>query len=436
MALEIYTAAHPASILRRVTSRAPISADADHGATRWRMLALLALAELLGMSAWFAGNAIAPQLQILWHLRGPDVAWLNTAVQLGFVAGTAVAALLNLADLLPARPYFALSAAGAAFANAALLLAPGFPAAIAARFLTGFFLAGVYPPGMKMAATWFRRRRGLAIGVLVGALAIGKGLPYLVHALPGAGIRPVLLVTSLAVAAAAALVAATYRDGPFPFERRPFSWKLVGVVLHHRSTRLAIGGYLGHMWELYAMWVWLPAWIAAAFAAHAAHGTPSPGGHAVDLVSFGALVAGGAGCVWGGIAAARTSYERVVIQAMIASGICSLAVGLVFGAAPFWIAAIAWIWGFFVVADSAQFSALVTEVTPPHAVGTALTLQTSLGFLLTIASIQLVPVLVSAIGWRWAFAILALGPVSGIASIAALGRARPAEREAASPTVI
>src|SRR5204862_1502802 len=197
---------------------------------------------------------------------------------------------------------------------------------------------------------------------------------------------------------------------------RPFSWRLVGVVLRHRSTRLAIGGYLGHMWELYAMWVWLPAWIAATFAARAVRGAATPGAHAVDLISFGALVAGGAGCVWGGIAAARTSYQRVVIQAMIASAICSVAIGFLFGAAPVWIAAIAWVWGFFVVADSAQFSALVTEAAPPHAVGTALTLQTSLGFLLTIASIQLVPVLVASIGWRWAFAILALGPVPGIAS--------------------
>ena len=394
--------------------------EIETGTPRWRMLALLAVAELLGMSAWFAVNAVAPQLQVIWHLRSGELAWLSTAVQLGFVAGTAVAAVLNLADLVPARAYFAVSAAGAALANAALLAMPGYTAALAARFMTGFFLAGVYPPGMKMAATWFRRQRGLAIGILVGALAIGKGLPYLIHSLPGAGIGPVVSLTSLAVAAAAAMVAFGYRDGPFPFARRPFSWRLVGAVMRDRPTRLAIGGYLGHMWELYAMWVWLPAFLTASFAARAARGAGMAGPHQVDLISFGALVAGGLGCVWGGFAAARTSYERVVIQAMAASGVCALGIGACFGAGATWIAAVAWIWGFFVVADSAQFSALVTEVAPAHAVGTALTLQTSLGFLLTIGSIQLVPALAAAIGWRWAFVALALGPVAGITSIAAL----------------
>ena len=382
------------------------------------MLALLSLAELFGMSAWFAVNAVAPQLRSLWHLGATEVAWLSTAVQLGFVAGTAVAALLNLADLIPARTYFAISAALAALSNAALLVTPGFTTALIARGLTGFFLAGVYPPGMKMAATWFRRERGLAIGTVVGALAVGKGLPYLIHALPGAGLQPVVIGTSLAVATSAALVALIYRDGPYPFPRRPFSWQLVGAVVRDRATRLAIGGYLGHMWELYAMWVWLPAFLAASFAARGATGTA----HAVDWIAFGALVAGGLGCVWGGIAAARTSYKRVVIQAMVASCICSLGVGLCFGAPWPWVAAVAWVWGFFIVADSAQFSALVTEVAPPHAVGTALTLQTSLGFLLTIGSIQLIPALAGAIGWRWAFVALAVGPVAGIASIAALKR--------------
>ena len=385
------------------------------------MLAVLSLAELLGMSAWFAVNAIAPQLRALWQLGAPQVAWLSTAVQLGFVAGTAVAAILNLADVIPARPYFTISAALAGLANAALLITPGFAPALIARGLTGFFLAGVYPPVMKMAATWFKRGRGLAIGTVVGALCVGKGLPYLIHALPGAGLKPVVIGTSLAAALAAALVAAVYHDGPFPFPRRAFSWHLVGAVVRDRATRLAIGGYLGHMWELYAMWVWLPGFLAASFAAR---GMPNAG-HLVDWIAFGALLSGGLGCVWGGLAAARSSYEHVVIQAMVASGLCSLGVGLCFGAAWPCVALVAWVWGFFVVADSAQFSALVTEVAPPHAVGTALTLQTSLGFLLTIGSIQLIPALAAAIGWRWAFTMLAAGPVAGIASIAALRRESP-----------
>jgi MFS family permease len=407
-----------------MSSSARTDLEATAGLPRWRMISLLAAAELLGMSAWFAVNAVAPQLRTLAGFGPAQVAWLSTAVQLGFVAGTAIAAILNLADVVPAGAYFAVSAAGAALANAALLALPPFTFAMAARFATGFFLAGVYPPGMKMAATWFRQGRGLAIGIVVGALAVGKGLPYLIHALPGAGLKPVVAGTSLAVAVASALVAIGYHDGPFPFPRRPFSWQMVSVVLRHRETRLAIGGYLGHMWELYAMWVWLPAWLAASFAARVPQATAAAHRLPVDLISFGALVAGGLGCVWGGAAAARRGYESVVIQAMLASGACSLAVGMCFGGATIVVAAVAWVWGFFVVADSAQFSALVTEVAPPHAVGSALTLQTSLGFLLTIGSIQLLPALAGAIGWRWTFAILALGPAAGIASIAALRRPR------------
>jgi hypothetical protein len=277
-----------------------------------------------------------------------------------------------------------------------------------------------------MAATWFQKGRGLAIGIVVGGLSIGKGLPYLIHALPSADARSVLAVTSLAALGAGALVLLGYRDGPFPFPRRPFSWRLAASVAHSRGALLAIGGYLGHMWELYAMWVWVPAYLAASFAARAAHGLPAAGAHADDLVSFGVLIAGGAGCVWGGWAAARSSYERVTIVSMIASGACALATGLAFGGAPAVVAALVWVWGFFVVSDSAQFSALVTEESPPHAVGTALTLQTSVGFLLTIGSIQLLPVLAGAFSWRWAFAALAIGPAIGVALMRTLARERAA----------
>ena len=408
-----------------VDSGAPANAAHPPDAGRWRILALLAVAELLGMSLWFAATAVAPQLAQRWHLSVAQTGWLTGVVQLGFVAGTAVAALLNLADLIPARRYFAVSALLAAASNAALVRAPGLEAALGCRFLIGFFLAGVYPPAMKMVATWFRSMRGLAIGTVVGALTIGKATPYLVHAFEGAGLEPVLLIASAGAVLAALLVGAGYRDGPFPFARRPFAWSLVATVVRHRETRLAIAGYLGHMWELYAMWTWLPAFVAASLAARAAAGHEALAPHTVDLITFGGIAAGGLGCVWGGWAAGRIGYARVVTLSMVVSGICAAAIGLVFGAVPWMLVAVAWVWGFFVVADSAQFSAMVTEAAPGHAVGTALTLQTSAGFLLTLATIQLVPVIVSAIGWRWAFSMLALGPAFGIAMIARLGRPAP-----------
>ena len=387
---------------------------------RWRILLLVACAELLGMSLWFTASAVSPHLRQIWGLDPVQTGWLTTAVQLGFVTGTAVAAVFNLADIVPARWYFAGCALLGAAANAGLVIAPGYSTALVLRFVTGAFLAGVYPPAMKMIATWFRTNRGLAIGTVVGALTVGKATPYLVRVFEGAEFRAVVLVASGGALLAAALVSAGYREGPHPFERRPFSWALAGTVLRHRETRLATVGYLGHMWELYAMWTWIPAFMAASIATSAAGAPP----WLEDLLAFGAIAAGGLGCLWGGWQADRIGRERLVNLAMAASGACALAIGAFFGMSPWLLAPIAWTWGFFVVADSAQFSTLVTEVAPRHAVGTALTLQTSIGFLLTIVTIQLVPELVGLAGWRWAFPVLALGPAAGILAIRRLALVR------------
>ena len=381
-----------------------------------RALVLLALAELLGMSVWFSASALAPQLREAWSLSAAQTGWLTSAVQLGFVAGTATAALLNLADVVPARWYVALAALAAAACNAALLAAGGFAPALLTRFGTGFFLAGVYPPAMKMIATWYRDGRGFAIGTVVGALTVGKATPFLVHGLERAGLAPVVLGASAATVTAGLLVLAFYRDGPHAFERRPFAWSLVGTVLRCREVRLATGGYLGHMWELYAMWSWIAAFLAAG---------AGLGARGADVAGFAAIAAGGAGCVLGGVLADRYGRERVTIGAMALSGTCAAIIGLA-AAAPALVVAVALVWGFAVVADSAQFSALVTELAPSHAVGTALTLQTSLGFLLTMASIQLVPRLVDVVGWRWAFVVLAVGPAVGAGAMRRLLRVRRA----------
>jgi MFS family permease len=396
----------------------------DTYSTRWRVLALLGFAELLGMSLWFSASAVTPQLRSIWGLTAAEAAWLTTIVQLGFVCGTAVAAVLNLADVIPAGRLFSVCALFGGAVNAAILAAPGYPSALVLRFLTGFFLAGVYPPAMKMTATWFRSQRGLAIGVIVGALTVGKAIPYLVRAIPHVGLRPVVLTSSVGAVIAALLVTAGYRDGPFPFTSRPFSWKHVGDVVRVREWRLATASYLGHMFELYAFWTWIPSFLAASVAANAGGRFRAP--RLISLLAFATIAIGGLGSVWGGLFADKRGRERLVSISLFMSGSCCLLSGILFGQ-PIWIlGALAMTWGFFVIADSAQFSTLVTESVPPHTVGTALTVQTSLGFLLTMLPMQLVPLIAQRAGWRWGFAILALGPVAGIAAIRRLAALRAA----------
>ena len=385
------------------------------------MLAVLAIAELLGMSLWFGASAVAGELGARWSLDTTQIGWLTSIVQLGFVVGTALAALLNLADIMPARWYFAIAATAGGLANLGLNFADTYQGALVLRFATGLFLAGVYPPAMKMAATWFRSQRGLAIGTVVGALVLGKSTPYLIHALPDASPAVVVTVASIGAFLSAALIASVYHDGPFAFAARPFSLKLVGAVWSSRDWRLATGGYLGHMFELYSFWTWIAAFSAASLAASGAEG-----GSLDALTAFLAIAAGGIGSIWGGLAADRRGRVWLVTVSMIASGTCALVSPLVFARGEWLVLALAVVWGYFVVADSAQFSALVTESVPPHAVGTALTLQTSAGFLLTMISIQLVPPLVRETSWQWAFPMLALGPAAGVASIRALVRLREA----------
>jgi MFS family permease len=389
---------------------------------RWRALVLIATAELLGMGVWFSASAASPRLQELWGLTASQAGWLTGVVQLGFVAGTALAAVLNLADLLPSRWYFAASAVLAAAANAALVMADGYGSALVLRFLAGVFLAGVYPPAMKMVATWFRSARGLAIGTVVGALTVGKATPYLLRAFPSLGWREVVLAASVGALAAAVLVGAGYCEGPFPFARRPFAWGLIGQVARDRPVRLAVYGYLGHMWELYAAWTFISLFFVDFFAGHGASEVAAEA--RAGVVGFATIAAGGVGSVLAGRWADRLGRERITIWAMAASGLCALLMGWLLRA-PAWLAiAVALVWGFSVVADSAQFSALVTELAPEHAVGTALTLQTAIGFLLTTVSIAAVPHLRDAGGWPLAFGLLAIGPALGIAAMRRLALSR------------
>ena len=387
---------------------------------RWRALVLLSLAELLGMSLWFSASAVVPALRVEWNMSASSAGWLTIAVQLGFVCGTLLSAFLNLPDVFSVRYLFAVSALAGALTNAAFgIYAHNAQTGIAFRFLTGMFLAGVYPPGMKIMATWFQRSRGMALGVLVGALTLGKASPYLLNALGSPNWRQNIFFISLLAIAGGFVVLVFVGDGPHALPAARFDWRQATGVFRNQGVRLASFGYFGHMWELYAMWVWIPVMIRASLAVSKA--APL----AAEVASFLVIGCGAVGCVVAGLVADRVGRTVVTSWAMAISGSCCLLIGFLFGGNPFLLLLLAAVWGATVVADSAQFSACVTELGDPQYVGTALTMQTCVGFLLTTISIELVPYFVSAVGWRYAFAILAPGPLLGVFAMLRL-RALPA----------
>jgi MFS family permease len=382
--------------------------DQSASYARWRALALLSFAELLGMSLWFSAAAVVPALRVEWNLSNANVSWLTIAVQLGFVCGTLLSALLNLPDIFSVRYLIAVSAFAGALTNAAFgAYAHDAQTAIVFRFLTGLFLAGVYPPGMKIMATWFQRGRGMALGVLVGALTLGKASPYLVNSVGSANWRQNIFFISLLALAGGFIVLLFVRDGPYAVPAAKFNWKQAIAVFSNRGVRLANFGYFGHMWELYAMWAWIPVMIRASLQ------TRQTTSSLAEFASFLVIGCGAAGCVAGGIIADRVGRTLVTSWAMAISGSCCLVIGFLFGGNPFLLLLVAAIWGATVIADSAQFSACVTELGDPQYLGTALTIQTCIGFLLTTVSIKLIPYFVNTVGWQYAFVILAPGPLLG-----------------------
>ena len=382
---------------------------------RWVTLHWLGVATLLSMTTWFSATAVVPQLRVEWGLSAGQVAGLTLSVQLGFVVGAVASAAMNLADVVRPPRLMLVGAAGAAVANAGLLLASGPSTALALRFMTGACLAAVYPPALKQMATWFRRGRGTALGLMVGALTVGSALPHLVNGLGGADWRLVIGATSL-LTLLGGLIAATVPDGPFPFGRAAVDPRQIGLVVRNRGVRLASLGYFGHMWELYAMWAWFAVFFTDALTRQgfSAAGTPAA------FVTFAVIAAGALGCWGGGVLGDHWGRTRSTMLAMALSGSAALVVGLLRGG-PLWLLlVVSVLWGISVIADSAQFSTMVTEVADQRLVGTALTLQLAIGFSLTGLTIWLIPLVESAVTWQWAFAILAPGPFLGIVAMSRL----------------
>jgi MFS family permease len=382
-----------------------------------RALLVVSAAVLLAGSTWFSGTAAVPALRAAWALGDAQAAWLTVAVQLGFITGTFAYAAFNVADVWNARRVFAASALAGAASNAGFAwISDGLPSALLFRFVTGVTLAGVYPVGMKIVASWFRDGLGWRLGVLVGALGLGTASPYLVRALGAGGDwRTLAGSASLAAVAAAVLVTVALADGPFLRARARFDLAAAARVFRDPSFRLVALGYFGHMWELYALWSLVLFFVAGR------------GWSATDaaFVAFATVAAGALGCTGGGLLSRRIGERRVALGALVASAVCCGLSGFAYALPAAALVAFLVCWGIVAVADSPQFSALAARYCPPEYTATALTVQNGIGFAVTVASLQLLPLLAAQVGWRWVFTVLAVGPALGAVAMVRLRLVRP-----------
>tara|TARA_R110002096_G_scaffold26825_7_gene82660 strand:+ start:11365 stop:12519 length:1155 start_codon:yes stop_codon:yes gene_type:complete len=377
-------------------------------------LSLLLLAEVAGMSLWFVSSAILPDMIREADISSLRQAALSSGVQAGFVVGALVVAFLGLADRYDPRRIFAISAVLAALVNLSLIVSvPGSTAAILARFVTGALLAGVYPVGMKIVVGWGRKDRGFLVGALIAALTLGSAFPHLLALAGGANWRGTVVAVSLA-AALGGLLCLLVSLGPYHAVAPRFNPRVIATAWTNRRVRLAYAGYLGHMWELYAMWAWIGLATATSYA------LTMPADQAIrlaTLTAFTAIAAGGLASVLAGLVADRIGKAEVALVAMLVSGTSALAVALSFGG-PAWLTfVVVVIWGISIIPDSAQFSALVADHSPPEQAGSLMTFQTALGFALTIVTVQITPMLAAAFGWPLVLAGMALGPLFGVVAM-------------------
>lgn len=384
-----------------------------------RSIILLVLAEVAAMTLWFVSSATLVELQGQVELSPVLSALLVSAVPAGFVIGAIYVAMSGIADRLDPRRIFALSALLAALLNALqLVIEPGNQFSIVLRLLTGFCLAGVYPVGMKIAVGWGKEDRGWLVGLLVGGLTLGSAAPHLLAWLGGSNWQLTTLLASILAVVAAVLVMFTAL-GPYHSSQPKMDPRLVMLAWTDKKLRRAFIGYLGHMWELYALW----AWIAPAAAASYIFQMPQES--AVEwskLTAFFAIASGALLCPFAGRLADKIGKAELTIVAMIVSACSAVLAAITFGGPAPLMAAVFVLWGLSVIPDSAQFSALVADLAPTEMVGSLMSLQTALGFALTIFTVQMTPFVAQSLGWPFLFCILAIGPIVGCISMLGLTR--------------
>lgn len=398
---------------------AVLGSRTDASAERWTALGKICLGIIFAMTPWFSATAILPELREHWQLDDVLAAWMTNAVQIGFVLGALGSSITGLPDLISVRKLMAISALFAGLLNFCLLIAPNAEVALILRLLTGVALALIYPPAMKLVTTWFVKDRGLALGLIIGGLTLGSAFPHLIHSITSSiDWRFVVSLTSILSIVAGLIFAFFVTEGPFSYTTAKFQPSKIGKIIRDRSIALANLGYFGHMWELYAMWGWFLVYIRSAF--EASNGISIA---QTSLIVFVVISSGIFGCILGGYLSDRIGRTATTALMMGVSGSCALLIGFVFNGPEWLLIVIAIIWGISIIGDSAQFSAILTEIADRQLVGTALAFQMGIGFALTVISIQILPILAERLGsWQWTFIFLAPGPIIGVLAMLVLRR--------------